>query len=82
MSLVYWTSTWVRPALLDYDNDSWLDIYLLNGSTFPALNGKEAPLRAMLLHKDDGTFSDVTDKAGVGNPSARTRMIDGSVWSR
>src|SRR5712675_639697 len=27
-------------ALLDYDNDGWLDIYLLNGSTFPALQGK------------------------------------------
>jgi len=32
-------------ALLDYDNDGWLDIYLLNGSTFPALKGKEAAPR-------------------------------------
>jgi enediyne biosynthesis protein E4 len=55
-------------ALLDYDNDGWLDIYLLNGSTFPALKGQEAPPRAMLLHNNhDGTFSDVTEKAGVGN---------------
>jgi hypothetical protein len=55
-------------ALLDYDNDGWLDIYLLNGSTFPALKGKEAPPRAMLLHNNhDGTFTDVTDKAGVAN---------------
>jgi hypothetical protein len=55
-------------ALLDYDNDGWLDIYLLNGSTFAALKGKEAPPRAMLLHNNhDGTFTDVTDKAGVGN---------------
>ena len=53
-------------ALLDYDNDGWLDIYLLNGSTFPALKGKEAPPRAMLLHNNhDGTFTDVTEKAGV-----------------
>jgi len=45
-------------ALLDYDNDGWLDIYLLNGSTFPALKGKEAPPRAMLLHNNhDGTFT-------------------------
>jgi hypothetical protein len=55
-------------ALLDYDNDGWLDIYLLNGSTFPALKGQEAAPRAMLLHNNhDGTFSDVTEKAGVAN---------------
>jgi hypothetical protein len=55
-------------ALLDYDNDGWLDIYLLNGSTFPSLKGKEAPPRAMLFHNNhDGTFTDVTDKAGVAN---------------
>src|ERR1700682_6108206 len=55
-------------ALLDYDNDGWLDIYLLNGSTFAALKGTEAPPRAMLLHNNhDGTFTDVTAKAGVAN---------------
>jgi enediyne biosynthesis protein E4 len=55
-------------ALLDYDNDGWLDIYLLNGSTFGALNGQEKPPRAMLLHNNhDGSFTDVTDKAGVAN---------------
>ena len=55
-------------ALIDYDNDGWLDIYLLNGSTFGALQGKEKPPRAMLLHNNhDGTFTDVTDKAGVAN---------------
>jgi enediyne biosynthesis protein E4 len=55
-------------ALLDYDNDGWLDIYLLNGSTIPALKGKESPPRAMLFHNNhDGTFTDVTEKAGVGN---------------
>src|SRR5215472_16041876 len=55
-------------ALLDYDNDGWLDIYLLNGSTVAALKGKEAPPRAMLLHNNhDGTFTDVTEKAGIAN---------------
>jgi hypothetical protein len=55
-------------ALIDYDNDGWLDIYLVNGSTFPALKGKESPPRAMLLHNNhDGTFTDVTEKAGVAN---------------
>jgi hypothetical protein len=55
-------------ALLDYDNDGWLDIYLVNGSTFEALKGKESAPRAMLLHNNhDGTFTDVTEKAGVAN---------------
>src|SRR5271156_2111195 len=34
-------------ALLDYDNDGWLDIYLLNGSTVPALKGQAPAPRAM-----------------------------------
>ena len=55
-------------ALLDFDNDGWLDIYLLNGSTVPALKGTEAPPRAMLFRNNhDGTFTDVTAKAGVAN---------------
>ncbi len=55
-------------ALLDYDNDGWLDIYLLNGSTIAAFRGNESPPRAMLFHNNhDGTFTDVTDKAGVAN---------------
>jgi hypothetical protein len=55
-------------ALLDYDNDGWLDIYLVNGSTEAAFRGKEAAPKAMLLHNNhDGTFTNVTEKAGVGN---------------
>ena len=55
-------------ALLDYDNDGWLDIYLLNGSTVGAQKGQEPAPRAMLLHNNhDGTFTDVTGTAGVAN---------------
>jgi hypothetical protein len=55
-------------ALLDYDNDGWLDIYLLNGSTVAAFKGQEPAPKAMLLHNNhDGTFTDVTAKAGVAN---------------
>jgi enediyne biosynthesis protein E4 len=55
-------------ALIDYDNDGWLDIYQLNGSTVLAMKGKEPAPRAMLLHNNhDGTFTDVTDQAGVAN---------------
>jgi enediyne biosynthesis protein E4 len=55
-------------ALLDYDNDGWLDIYLVNGSTFNALDGREEPPHAALFHNNhDGTFTDVAAKAGVTN---------------
>ncbi len=55
-------------GLIDYDNDGWLDIYMVNGSTFPALDGKEPPPHAALFHNNhDGTFTDVAAKAGVTN---------------
>jgi hypothetical protein len=55
-------------ALIDYDNDGWLDIYLVNGSTFDALDGKETPPHAALFHNNhDGTFTDVSAQAGVTN---------------
>jgi hypothetical protein len=55
-------------ALIDYDNDGWLDIYMVNGSTFAALDGKEASPHAALFHNNhDGTFTDVAAKAGVQN---------------
>jgi len=55
-------------CLLDYDNDGWLDIYLVNGSTYDALTGKTTPPHAALFHNNhDGTFTDVAEKAGVAN---------------
>lgn len=55
-------------ALLDYDGDGWLDIYLVNGSTYDAMDGKTTPPQAALFHNNhDGTFTNVADKAGVTN---------------
>ena len=55
-------------GLLDYDNDGWLDIYLVNGSTYKALDGKEPAPHAALFHNNhDGTFTDVAAKAFVTN---------------
>jgi enediyne biosynthesis protein E4 len=55
-------------GLIDYDNDGWLDIYLVNGSTYDALNGRAKPPHAALFHNNhDGTFTDVAAKAGVAN---------------
>jgi enediyne biosynthesis protein E4 len=55
-------------ALLDYDNDGWLDIYLVNGMTYDAMNGKaESPHAALFHNNHDGTFTNVAAKAGVTN---------------
>src|SRR3984885_3134335 len=55
-------------GLIDYDNDGWLDIYFVNGSTADALSGKTAAPKAALFHNNhDGTFTDVAAKAGVTN---------------
>ncbi|HXG91944.1 MAG TPA: CRTAC1 family protein [Blastocatellia bacterium] len=55
-------------AIFDYDNDGRPDVYLLNGSTFAAMRGKEKPPRAALFHNlGNWKFEDVTDRAGVAN---------------
>lgn len=55
-------------GLIDYDNDGWLDIYLVNGSTYDAMEGKAPPPRAALFHNNrDGMFTDIAEKAGVLN---------------
>jgi len=48
-------------AFIDYDNDGWLDIFLLNGTT---LEGSTASNR-LYKNNRDGTFSDVTEAAGL-----------------
>lgn len=54
--------------LLDYDGDGWLDIYFTNAPTVDmALHGEKAR-SALYRNNHDGTFTDVTDRAGVGYP--------------
>ncbi len=52
-------------AFLDYDNDGWLDILLVNGCDWP---GHKRQRSTMQLYRNnrDGTFTDVTQRAGLG----------------
>lgn len=53
-------------AFFDYDNDGWMDIYLVNSGRCDFFN-PQPPLRnALYRNNRDGTFTDVTDKAGIG----------------
>jgi enediyne biosynthesis protein E4 len=58
-------STGAGCAFLDYDNDGWMDIYLVNSGKCDFYT-PEPPLRnALYRNNRDGTFTDVTQKAGV-----------------
>lgn len=53
-------------ALLDYDGDGYLDVYLVNGAEIPSLEKTSPAYWNRLFHNNgDGTFTDVTEKAGV-----------------
>ncbi len=55
-------------AVFDYDSDGRPDIYLLNGSTIAAEQGKEKPPRAALYRNlGNWKFEDVTERAGLAN---------------
>ena len=52
-------------AFLDYDNDGWMDIYLVNSGRCDFYDPKPPLRNALYRNNRDGTFTDVTDQAGV-----------------
>ena len=52
-------------AFYDYDHDGWLDILLLNGSRRSGIPGDEIATNRLYKNNRDGTFSDVTEEAGL-----------------
>jgi hypothetical protein len=58
-------TTGTGVAIFDYDNDGWPDIFLVNGTTLEGLPADKAPTNHLYRNNHDGTFTDVTVKAGL-----------------
>jgi len=54
-------------AFYDYDNDGWLDVFLVNGTRLEGFPAGEEPISRLFKNNRDGTFSDVTLKARLGH---------------
>ncbi len=58
-------TTGTGVAIFDYDNDGWPDIFLVNGTTLEGFAGGQASSNHLYRNNHDGTFTDVTTKAGL-----------------
>jgi enediyne biosynthesis protein E4 len=58
-------TTGTGVAIFDYDNDGWPDIFIVNGTTLDGRSGDKAPTNHLYRNNHDGTFTDVTVKAGL-----------------
>lgn len=54
-------------AFFDYDADGDPDLYFVNGAPLPGYVSQEIPTNCLYQNNGDGTFTDVTEKAGVGD---------------
>ena len=56
-------------AFFDYDNDGDLDLYFVDGADLPGFQSEKPPTNRLYRNDGDGTFTDVTEIAGVGDKS-------------
>ena len=58
-------STGTGVAVFDYDNDGWPDLFFVNGTTLAGSPAGQEPTNRLYRNNHDGTFSDVTEGAGL-----------------
>ncbi len=58
-------TTGTGAAIFDYDNDGWPDIFIVNGTTLEGFPAGQAPTNHLYRNNHDGSFTDVTVKAGL-----------------
>ena len=60
-------TTGTGVAIFDYDNDGWPDIFIVNGTKLEGFPAGKAPTNHLYHNNHDGTFTDVTEKAGLAH---------------
>lgn len=72
-------------GFLDYDNDGWLDLFLVDSGSHRHSKSQASGRHALYRNNGDGTFSDVTEKAGLSADSYGMGVAAGDVdndgWS-
>ena len=58
-------TTGTGVAIFDYDNDGWPDIFIVNGTTLDGSSAGPVPSNHLYRNNHDGTFTDVTEQAGL-----------------
>jgi len=60
-------TTGTGVAIFDYDSDGWPDIFIVNGTTLEPMPDKRQPTNHLYRNNHDGTFTDVTEGAGLAH---------------
>jgi enediyne biosynthesis protein E4 len=60
-------TTGTGVAIFDFDNDGWPDIFIVNGTKLEGFPPGKAPTNHLYRNNHDGTFVDVTEKAGLAH---------------
>ena len=66
-------------GFFDYDNDGDLDLYAVNGAALPGFAGDVTPTNRLYRNNGDGTFTDVTERAGVGDTGYGKGCVAGDI---